>query len=219
MESSIIDLTINDNYLTFYDKESEVSILEMKGLTKAVTIIAKIMEVCSWVGAALVAASLVAIAAGQNRMLKYFSSIQSETELSIGGFSIDMDSVDPAQTMRAYAVFFILVFISCVLMAVVFRNTYLIFKTAQGKTKFSKGCTPFQPQIVRMIREIGILTLCVPVIQLVMSIVARLMLTPHGSEIAVSLDLSPVFFGLVVLCLSQLFAYGAELQEDADGLL
>lgn len=193
--------------------------MEMKGLTKAVTILAKILEVISWVGSALVAASLIAIAAGQNGLLKFFSNIQTETELSLGGFNIDMNSVDAAQVGRAYVVFFIMALISCILMAIVFRNTYLIFKTAQGKTAFSKGRTPFQPEIVKMIRKIGILTLSVPVIQLVMSIVARLILTGHDTEIAVTFDITPVFFGLVVLCLSQFFAYGAELQEETDGLL
>ena len=193
--------------------------MEMKGLTKAVTILAKILEIISWVGSALVTASLIAIAAGHNGLLKFFSSVQSETELSIGGFSIDMNSVDPSQEGRAYAAFFVMALITSILMATVFRYTYLIFKTAQGKTKFSKGSTPFQPEVVRMIRRIGILTLSVPMLQVVMSIIARLILTGQESEIAVSLDLSSVFFGLVVLCLSQFFAYGAELQEDADGLL
>lgn len=219
-------LTINIKTLIFCDNESEVYILEMKGLTKAVTILAKILEVTSWVGTAFVTLSLIIIAlgnnvtrAGRNVLLNLFSSVQSETELSIGGFSIDMNSVDPTQVGRAYVAFFVMALISLILMAVVFRYTYLIFKTAQGKTKFSKGSTPFQPEIVKMIRRIGILTLSVPVLQLIMSIIARLILTGHESEIAVSLDLSSVFFGLVVLCLSQFFAYGAELQEDTDGLL
>ena len=32
-------------------------------------------------------------------------------------------------------------------------------------------------------------------------------------------ELTGVFMGLVVLCLAQYFAYGAQLQEDVDGLV
>ena len=191
----------------------------MEGLTKFVKVLARVMEVCCWVGSALIAASLVAIAVGKENLLKYFSSITTESELSIAGLEIDMSVVDPSQVIRAFVVFFVTALIVCVLMALVFRNIYLIFKTAEGKTKFSKGVTPFQPDIVRMIRKIGIYCLAVPVVQIIMSIVARLILGHEGSEIAVTLDLSTIFFGLVVLCLSHFFAYGAKLQEDTEGLV
>lgn len=32
-------------------------------------------------------------------------------------------------------------------------------------------------------------------------------------------NMQPIAFGLVVLCLAQFFAYGAELEHDVDGLL
>lgn len=61
-------------------------------------------------------------------------------------------------------------------MAMVFRNVYLIFRTAKGKTWFAKGDTPFQKDIVRMVREIGIFYLAVPIVSLLMSVVAVLVL-------------------------------------------
>ena len=191
----------------------------MKGLTKVVTVLAKVLEVFAWVGSALVAASLIAIAAGKADLLPLFSNIRTETELTLGGFSIDVSTLSQAQITRAYVVFFITLLIVFLLMAMVFRNIYLIFKTAEGKTKFSRGATPFQPDIVRMIREIGIFCLAVPVLEIIMSIIARLVIGFEGGEIAVTIDVTAVFFGLVVLCLSQFFAYGAMLQKETEGLV
>ena len=191
----------------------------MKGLTKVVTVLAKVLEVFAWVGSALIAASLIAIAAGRAELLPLFSNIRTEADLTLGGFSIDVSTLSQAQITRAYVVFFITLLIVFLLMAMVFRNIYLIFKTAEGKTKFSRGATPFQPDIVRMIREIGIFCLAVPVLEIIMSIIARLVIGFEGSEIAVTIDVTAVFFGLVVLCLSQFFAYGAMLQKETEGLV
>ena len=66
-----------------------------------------------------------------------------------------MDKLNKAVTIMA-KIAEVIHWIGAALMAMVFRNVYLIFKTAEGKTWFSKGATPFQPDIVRMVREIGI---------------------------------------------------------------
>ncbi len=191
----------------------------MKGLTKFVTVLAKVLEVFSWVGSALSAASLVVIAIGKNTLLRYLSDIEVSSDLSVGGFSVDVSVVDPARIVRVYVIIFIVAVLVCLLMAMIFRNIYLIFKTAEGKTKFSKGRTPFQADIVRMVREIGIFSLAIPVVELIMSIIARLVIGHEVAEVAVSVDMTSIFFGLVVLCLSQFFAYGAQLQEDMEGLV
>ena len=99
----------------------------------------------------------------------------------------------------------------------IFRNVYLIFKTAEGETKFSQGKTPFQKDNIRMVREIGIFCIAIPVVELIVSVIARIVL-PVG-VVETSVEMTGVFMGLVVLCLSQFFAYGMELQEDVDGLV
>ncbi|HAJ73481.1 MAG TPA: hypothetical protein DCM49_01655 [Lachnospiraceae bacterium] len=191
----------------------------MKGLTKFVTVLAKVLEIFSWVGSALSAVSLVVIAIGKTALLRYLSDIEVSSDLSVGGFSIDVSVVDPARLVRVYVIIFVVAVLVCLLMAMIFRNIYLIFKTAEGQTKFSKGRTPFQPDIVRMVREIGIFSLAIPVVELIMSIIARLVIGHEVAEVAVSVDMTSIFFGLVVLCLSQFFAYGAQLQEDMEGLV
>ena len=77
--------------------------------------------------------------------------------------------------------------------------------------------TPFQPAIIRMVREIGIFCIAIPIVELIMSIIGTAII---GSEVAeISVTFGSIFVGLVVLCLSQFFAYGAQLQRDTDGLV
>ena len=138
--------------------------MKMKNLSKATRVLAKLMEVAHWIGAAGMVVAL-------------FS----------GGAAVILS-----------------------LMAMVFRNIYLIMKK-------SENATPFQKDNVRMVREIGIFLLSVPMVGLIMSIVARLVLGVDNVEASVGLDSFMV--GLVVLCLSQFFAQGMELEADVDGLL
>ena len=132
------------------------------------------------------------------------------------GFSIM--TVDSAGNSigGAYTIFFITILIMMAMMAMICRNIYLIFKTSEGKTSFSKGQTPFQPDNIRMVREIGIFLIAIPVVGLIMDIIAHIAL---GPEIECSMDLHFIIVGLVAICLSRFFTYGMELQEDVDGLV
>ena len=96
------------------------------------------------------------------------------------------------------------------LMAMVFRNVYLILRN-------SENATPFQPDNVRMVREIGIFLIAVPVVGLLVSMAARLVLGVDAVE--GSVNLGSVMVGLVVLCLSRFFARGMELENETEGLL
>ena len=96
------------------------------------------------------------------------------------------------------------------LMAMVFRNLSLIFKK-------SENSTPFQKDNIRMMKEIGIFSIAVPVVGFVMSVITRIAVGAEAAEISVSQ--SGIVMGIIVLCLTQFFVYGAELEKDVDGLL
>ena len=95
------------------------------------------------------------------------------------------------------------------LTAMIFRNVYLILKNSVD--------TPFKADNVRMIREIGIFSIAIPIIGLIISIITRIVL---GHEmIEMSVDLDGFVMGILVLFLTQIFKRGIELQNDVDGLL
>ena len=68
-----------------------------------------------------------------------------------------------------------------------------------------------------MIREIGIFCIAIPVINTIISIIAKLALGPDMIETSVEFII--VIFGLVIIALSQFFAYGMELESDVEGLV
>ena len=112
--------------------------------------------------------------------------------------------------MKALFLFGIGAVIILSLMAMVFRNLNLIIKK-------SEGSTPFQADNIRMLKEIGIFSFSIPLVGLIMSIVCRLILGVDAVE--TSINFYGFFMGIVVLCLTQFFIHGAELEKDVDGLL
>lgn len=186
----------------------------MKNLNRLAMTAAKILEVIHWLGAGIsVAAAAMSIFA-QNTLGSLFSGF---AEINIYGFEINLLNSQGMVNIIALRTFAVYSLIILSLMAMVFRNVYLIFKTAEGRTWFSKGTTPFQHDITRMVREIGIFYISVPVIGLIMSVIARMVIGYETAEI--SMSLSGLISGILILCLSQVFSYGMELQKDVDGLL
>ncbi len=180
--------------------------------------VSKIAEVFGWIGAALSMVGIVLSAAGKLSYLRFITDLKPESgsAVSIGGFSLEFPEAEAA-IIPTCVIIFTTVFLICVLAAMVMRNICLIFKTTEGKTKFSKGSTPFQPDNIRMVREIGIFMIAMPVVELILAIIARIVIP--GGEVEMSVNLVQVIMGMVVLALSQYFAYGMELQNEVDGLV
>ncbi len=188
-------------------------------LNKAVTIISKIAEVCYWIGFGMVGAIVISLIAGHHSLVSKLTDVDPALgkDLTAFGFSISTVDANGQTVWGTILIFFITLFIMLGLMAMACRNLYLIFKTTEGRTKFSKGQTPFQPENIRMVREIGMFLIAVPAVGLIMSVVARLALS--GIEIETSMDMHFIVVGLAVICLSRYFAYGMELQNEVDGLV
>ena len=185
----------------------------MKKISKLGKVITKILEVFHWVGAALMTAATVCsmVAPG---WVKYFVGFDAKeccgANLEVYGFEVNAPVVNGSADMTSFMLFGIGGIIILVVMAMVFRNLYLIFKK-------SENATPFQKDNVRMMREIGILSIAVPVVGFIMSVIIRLVTGVETAEL--SIDMSGIFMGIIVLCLTQFFAHGAELEKDVDGLL
>lgn len=184
-------------------------------LNRAATVVAKIMEVFHWVAVGLLSASLILYFFNDN-LLSYFMDI-GNGEFTVSGYSVNVLNGNGHFITAAFVPALIVGILVCGLMAMIFRNIYLIFKTTAGETKFSKGVTPFQLDNVRMLREIGIFALSIPIVEFICDVIVKIIVGVDAVESSVSI--TGIVFGLVLLCLSQFFAYGVQLQSDADGLL
>ena len=185
----------------------------MKGIHKLGIIITKILEVFHWVGAALMLGATVCSAAAP-KWIGYFVGFDTKeccgTNLEVYGFEVNAPVIDGSIDMTFFLLFGIGAILILAIMAMVFRNMHLIFKNSQNTT-------PFQKDNIRMMREIGIFAIAVPVIGFIMSIVVRLVTGVETAEI--SIDMGGIFMGIIVLGLTQFFIHGAELEADVDGLL
>lgn len=191
----------------------------MKKINQIALVASKALEILHWVGTA----SMVLLLAGSIFANHWLSAILNkgaadlEGTLSTYGWEILAVHADGTVNMTAVTLFSIGAVFILALMAMVFRNVFLIIKTAQGKTWFAVSNTPFQKDIVRMLREIGIFYLMIPLIALTMSVISRLVLGIETAELSVRLE--GIITGILILCLSQVFVYGTALQQDVDGLI
>ena len=185
----------------------------MKNLNTLGKVITKILEVFHWVGTGLMAAATICSVAAPG-WVKYFVSFDAKeccgANLEIYGFEVNAPVVSGSVDMTSFLVFGIGAVIILAVMAMIFRNLHLIFKK-------SENTTPFQKDNIRMMREIGIFAIAIPVIGFVMSIIVRLVTGVETAEI--SIDTAGIFMGIIVLCLTQFFVHGTELEKDVDGLL
>ena len=185
----------------------------MKGINKLGSIITKILEIFHWVGTVLMAAATVCSIAAPDKVGLFVGFDSKEccgANLEVYGFEVNAPFTDGTVDMTYFLLFGIGAVIILIIMAMVFRNLHLIFK------KSEKG-TPFVKDNIRMMKEIGIFAIAVPVIGFVMSIVIRLVTGVETAEI--SIDTGGIFMGIIVLCLTQFFVHGAKLEEDVEGLL
>lgn len=184
----------------------------MKGINKLAKVVTKVLEVTHWIAMALMLAAAICSSAAPQWM-GYFVGLDTtgqSVELSSYGFEIIAPISDGRVDAKTFVLFAIGAIIIFSLVAMIFRNLYLIIKK-------SEETTPFQKDNVRMMREIGIFSIAMPVIGLVMSVIARLVLGPEAAEVSNSME--GFIMGIIVLCLTQFFAHGVELEKDVDGLL
>lgn len=177
-------------------------------LGRATTILSKLAEVAHWIGAvSMVVGFVLLVVMGEKAIVP---GSQAQGTVSAYGFEVEVASAAGALDMAALEAFMIVGAIILALMAMVFRNINLILKN-------SERASPFQPDNVRMVREIGYFLIAQPVVGFLGSMVVRLVAT--AAEVNTNVSLGSIIIALVVLSLSQIFAQGMALETDVDGLL
>lgn len=188
-----------------------------KGLNRTLSVISKIMEIVHWIGAAL-GVLLFGISLADN---EFVAEIVAEDGANFTSYGFDVNALTQTGDVSYFAVsmFFIGITITFVLMALIFRNLDIILNTIAGKNKKAESTSPFQKDVVRRVREIGIFSIAMPAVGLVIKTIINIVCAINGSFIEASVSLDGVVVGLVCLCLTQIFTYGAKLEEEVDGLL
>lgn len=170
-------------------------------------VFAKIMEVISYIGIVLGVIGIgILLFFSKEVAANYDESIKPNLTASSGDFNLANLTADNfVSVFVAWGIFFLIVI---ALTAVMFRDVNKIFKTTNTES-------PFAPVNVGRIKRIGYIAISFPILKVVFNIVAGLFL----KNVTIGVELSEVLFGLIILCLSQYFAYGASLEKDVNGLL
>lgn len=180
-------------------------------LNAAVKVIAKIVEVMLWIATAVYAGMLVALVVAGAPLVRWVQEgLDSGNLFIVGDPNLLPVASDATVLARGFAVAAIAMVAMLGMMAVVFRNIHLIFSTSETESPFTKAN-------VQRVRRIGELSIIAPIINAIFMVVVDLVVGSRKVELFVNMQ--PIAFGLVVLCLAQFFAYGAELEHDVDGLL
>ena len=179
-------------------------------LTKAAKIVMKWTEIVYWIDTAVMLASAVIALTNRAFIAEFWAEhadAAGKVSMSVCGF----EQIVPVESSaRASVLFFIAAVVLPALMAMIFRNLYRIIKK-------SEGGTPFQAENLRLLREIGIFAIAIPLVGLALSTVSRLLLGVDAVE--TSVQMQGFSMGLAVLCLTQFFAHGIALENDMEGLV
>ncbi len=167
-------------------------------------VLSRIVEIICYVGLAVM---LIAFVAG-------IINTEWMTLNMLPDSSISMNGVDMQLGENASLVSILIVLVGgaagFAVMAFLFRTLHKVLSTAD------EGVC-FRAENVARIERIGWLSILMPVIGFVTSVLVKIFGGPDAMEISV--DLTGVVMGILVLCLSQFFAHGVKLENDVDGLV
>ncbi len=188
-------------------------------LWKFTELFSKIGEIFCWIGDAVMAVLLIVSLTNAQTISAFALNLVEPgitPSLNVLGCTIGTSSSDPAAGLMVVRFWTIAGVLGFGFFAMMFRNANLILRTIQGKTKFAAGATPFQKPVVRMIREIGIFMIALPVSQIILQVIAFLMIPDCNVSVTF---LIYVFLGFLMICLSQCFEKGIQLEEETEGLI
>lgn len=183
----------------------------MKIVNKISLVSLKILEISHWIGSISMIVLFVLSLSGFGGMqnIAQLSGLESKSLITYG-FEVSVINNYGVLDFKAAAMFAFGAIFILSLMAMIFRNTYLIMKK-------SENTTPFQKDNIRMVREVGIFSIAIPIIALIMSCVIRIIAGADSIETSVRFD--SLFIGIAAFALTNVFSYGMEIQNDVDGLL
>lgn len=187
--------------------------MKEKWFDRAALVGARILEILHWMAAALMVVLLIVTFAQRDMIASLLAQGAAEygPELSVYGFRMELTALGVGvPSLAAFRVFLVCAAVTLSLMAMVFRNVYQILRN-------TRVGTPFSPDNIRLLREIGIFCLSQPLAGLVTTTIVPLFAGRDTVEAGINID--SFIIGVLALCLTRVFARGMELERDTEGLL
>ena len=167
--------------------------------------LARIGEVFSWFGMAVLPMGAAFLIVNRNRL----------GELEQEGWHFNITGVTERNILReghldvlSLVLYCLMMMAVCIAMAMVLHQLCTVIR------RIGNG-TPFRRDVLGPIRQIGYFCMAIPIARFVFSIITSLILDRTHTVI----NLTDIFIALVVLWVTRMYAYGVELQDDVEGLL
>ena len=167
-------------------------------------LVSKILEIICWMG---VAALLFSVITGIFNPQWMTQNMFADSGLTMNGVEVHLNE---NATLASIIIILLGGVAGFVTLGILFHNMHKVLTCAVQGEYFTAG------NITR-IERIGWLSILMPIIGFVTSLLAKLFGGPDALEI--SIDLTGLVMGILVLCLSQFFAHGVKLENDVDGLV
>ena len=182
-------------------------------MSKLALAVSKFMEIMYWCVVVVMAAVLGAALFAKDQLYALLSGgVFDGTGLTLStcGFEVAALNANGEIDRMTLLVFALGALVLSALMALIFRNIYLVIRSA-------KNDSPFRRENVCRLRLTGFFAMAIPLVGLLLSVVIRLVSTVDMVEAKVSMN--SFVMGIMLLCLTQFFAHGVALQQDVDELL
>ena len=173
----------------------------------------RVLQIILIVAAVLcVACGVIVRIAVSDSLLDFVKQQVLEGNISVSEIGMSLEEFSKLGDVRTVGVLGCLYgFICTTLGSLIFGNIYKVFKNIE------KDMTPFTKENVRLIKNIGIYAIVSPFVGGVISIIMAIIF--KSPNFKATIDVTTLFMGFVVLCLSQFFAHGVELEDEVNGLL
>lgn len=186
--------------------------MKIKTLNGVIGVFSRVAEIGYFLLSAFsVGLAVFSLAKGSGAVDAVLLSNGGDSSIGTNGFAISIAGKSGEALPAALTLFSLVGILTMFCMGMIFRDVRLIFKNADAD-----GETLFNADVIRMVREIGFFCMAVPVIGFVALAAGRIIL---GGELEASVQLHGFALGFVVLCLSQFFARGMELEREVEGLV
>lgn len=183
----------------------------MKNLTRTISAASKTLEIIYWIIALFFLSTAILCIVSPGIVAEVGLDYSAHSQITVNGFSIRLTNADGSVNPSALTLFSCATVLNLSLGAMVFHNVHSIIK----KASLDKDFVPFSNDITQMVKKIGIFYILIFFIDAFAAVIGQGIV--DASEISVSV--SNLMTGIVIICLSQVFTYGQKLQSDVDGLL
>ena len=240
--NSLVNESIED--VNSLDEEIKMSVVKfkdekqrkVKGISKAITVIAKIMKIIVIIGAACTALAAIAVPIVganikvENNQLKVFDEVidyeRTETEVTfkhkddVEVITKEADVITLnkvfkyAETHDMNKVIVVSEVAVAFIAAIIVVSIMALDSIIKLFDNINKGETPFTLENVSYIKKIAELLIIAVAIKIFGGIISGVFL---DDVFDLSIDLSDIIYILVIYCLSYIFEYGYEIQLDSKG--